>query len=176
MAGGRRGRCALPHAGPGPDGAPRQAGRGREPSGSGLGDRDCRRRQGCAGWIHAGDGRQRVARDRRHALQVDPLRSDQGFRSDRADRSDSIRACGQSILAGAFGGRARQICQGQSRQAVLRIGRARLAASSLRRTAQEHDRHRDDAHSLQGQRAGPHRCHRRTYSVDVLRHRSRRCR
>ena len=43
-----------------------------------------------------------------------------------------------------------------------------LAPSSLRRVAQEHDRHRDDACSLQGQRAGAHRRDRRPRAVAVL--------
>ena len=44
--------------------------------------------------------------------------------------------------------------QGKARQAVLRVGRARRAASPVRRTAQDHDRHRDDPCALQGQPAG----------------------
>jgi tripartite-type tricarboxylate transporter receptor subunit TctC len=47
-------------------------------------------------------------------------------------------------------------------------GGARLAASSLRRAPQEHDRHRDDARALQGQRAGADRRDRRPCAAVVL--------
>ena len=62
--------------------------------------------------------------------------------------------------------------EGKPRQAVIRIGRARLAPSSLRRIAQEHDRHRDDSCALQRQCAGADRRDRRPCAAVVLRHRS----
>ena len=171
VAGGRRGRCDLSRRRAAPVGAAGQVGGGREPAGRRLGDRDRRRRQGLARRLHHGHGRQRIARHQRHHVQEAALRSGQGFHPDRTRRQDSLRARGHSVAAGAFGGGAGDLRQGQSRQAVVRIGRARLPASSLRRAAQEHDRHRDDPRALQGQRAGADRRDRRPRAAPVLRHR-----
>ena len=170
MAGGRSGGRALPRGRAAAVGTPGQIRRGREPAGRGLGDRDGRRRQSRARWLHHRDGRQRIARDQRHHVQEAAVRSGQGFHPDHARRPDPVRPRGDAVLAGAFGDRARGLCQGQSRQAVVRIGRARIAPPSLRRAAQEHDRHRDDARSLQGQRARAHRRDRRPCAVAVLGH------
>ena len=52
-------------------------------------------------------------------------------------------------------------------------GGAGLAASSLCRAAQDHDRHRDDAYSVQGQRRRDQGRGRRTRTDDVLRYRRR---
>ena len=127
VAGGRRRGCALPRGGAPPVRSARQAGRGREPAGRRLGDRDHGGRQGRARRLHLGDGRQRIARHQRHALQEAPLRSGQGLRAASALRQDSVLPRGQSRAAGALGRRAGEIRQGQSRQAVVCVGRRRLS-------------------------------------------------
>ena len=73
-----------------------QVGRGREPAGRRLGDRDRRRRQGRARRLHHGHGRQRIARHQRHHVQEAAVRSGQGFHPDHARRQDS-RSCSWSI-------------------------------------------------------------------------------
>ena len=72
--------------------------------------------------------------------------------------------------AGAAGGECRgadRLRQGQSRQALGRHTRHRLAASSRRRHAQRRGRHRHYACALQGHRAGAQRSARRPDSADL---------
>src|SRR6266436_5205808 len=76
-----------------------------------------------------------------------------------------------SVPAGALRAAAHPICEGKPGPDLIRVGRAWLAASPLYGIIQEHGRNRDDAHSLQRQRAGGDRCPRRTRAPDVLRSR-----
>ncbi len=71
-----------------------------------------------------------------------------------------------------IGRRPDQARQGKAGRALLRVGRARRAASPVRRTAQEHDRHPDDARAVQGQPAGRQRRGRRPCAADVCRSRT----
>ena len=76
--------------------------------------------------------------------------------------------------AGEDGAGAHRLREGE--QDFLRIGRAGLAASHLCRDVQGHDRHRDDARALQGQRRRHQGRGGRPRAGDVLRSRCRRCR
>ena len=62
-------------------------------------------------------------------LPYDPVKD---FIPIALDRQDSVRARGHAVPAGALGGGAGEIRQGQSRQALVRIGRTRITPSSLR--------------------------------------------
>ena len=85
------------------------------------------------------------------------LRPADGFFTDCTRRQNPVRAGGQSVSARANGRRPHQIREGASGVADLWVRRRRFAASPLCRTVQEHDRHRDDACTLQGHRAGADR-------------------
>ena len=157
VAGGRRRGCALPRGRAAPVRAARQVGRGREPAGRRLGDRHHRGRQGCARRLHLGDGRQRITRHQRHLykkLPYDPAKDFEPFCS--PPRIPFVLVVNPSLPVRSV---AELVKYAKDNPGKLSFasGGAGLAASSLRRIAQEHDRHRDDARSLQGQRAGADR-------------------
>ena len=85
------------------------------------------------------------------------LRSGDRLRSARHAGAGAVHADRQPGPAGAFGQGADRLRQGAARQAVLRLGRRRRAASPLCRAVQEHDRHPAHPRALQGQRAGAQR-------------------
>ena len=62
----------------------------------------------------------------------------------------AVRAGRQSGAAGALGRRADRLRQGEARAALLRSAGPGAPHHLYRRTAQEHDRHRDDARALRG--------------------------
>ena len=84
-------------------------------------------------------------------LPYDPA---EGFRAGRAGRRRAVRAGGQSGAAGASRSPIWSSIAKEQGPAVVRYRRAGRSASSVRRAAQEHDRHRDDAGAVPRQRAG----------------------
>ena len=99
-----------------------------------------------------------------------PYDAGQGSGAGLADRRRAVRAGGQCVLAGAQRRRSRQAREGKA--ADLRLRRRRRVSSSQRRAVQQHDRHQDDARSLQGQRAGHDRPDRRPHRRAVRRYRA----
>ena len=87
------------------------------------------------------------------------------FDADRPDRNRAEHAGGASFDAGPFGRRADRLCQGQSGQGQLRLGRNRHGQPCLRgifrNTAAGVEAH---PHSLQGDRPRDHRPPRRSHS------------
>ena len=69
------------------------------------------------------------------------LRSAQGLRADRDDRSRTERAGRAPLVAGAFGRRADQIRQGRAGSAAIWVARRRHRQSSRRRAAGQQGRH-----------------------------------
>ena len=117
-------------------------------AGSTLWHRD--RGQGGAGRLHARHAGQRLDGDRIRDVQAVALRPDQGFRADGADRPRAVRADRQQGAGDQDRAGPHRLREGE--QDLLCVGRAGLAASHLCRDVQGHDRHRDDACALQGQR------------------------
>ena len=96
-------------------------------------------------------------------LQKPALHAGEGSGAGFADRRRAVRAGGQSGAAGAQRRRPGEARQGEA--ADLRLRRRRRVPSSQRRAVQQHDRHQDDARSLQGQRAVDDRADRGTRST-----------
>ena len=170
VRGGRRDRRAGARGRAKAGAAPRQAVRHREPHRRGDRGRRRRRRQGRARRLHADAGDQRHHGDERRHVQKPALRSGQGSGAGRARRRRALRAGGQCIGAGAQRRGPRQARQGEA--AELRLRRRRRVSSPQRRAVQQHDRHQDDARSLQGQRAGADRSGRRPHPGAVCRYRA----
>ena len=92
--------------------------------------------------------------DRPEPLLQRRLRPAQGLLLDRADRHRAEHAGGASVVSGEVGAGADRLCQGQSRQGQLRLGRHRHRQPRLRRVFRVRDRHQARAHPLQGHRPG----------------------
>src|SRR5262249_30861002 len=103
---------------------------------------------------YAAAGDRQPACDQREPLQEHRLRSREGFRADRSDRNPDQRALPQSVGAGGVARRVDRLCQGQSRQAQLRLGRQRHAGASRRRAAQARSQDRHHACAVPRHRAG----------------------
>ena len=109
----------------------------------------------------------RHAGHRSEPLPQRRLRPAQGFRADRPDRHRAEHAGGASLVPGQIGRRAGRLCQGQSGQGQLRLGRRRHRQPCLRRIFRDRRRHQAHAHSLQGHRAGARRSARRPHPDGV---------
>ena len=124
------------------------------------------------------DGYTLLARSQRHDLHAGALphaavRSGQGFRRHHHRGRGLLCAGGEQRSAGEIRCRIDRLCQGQSRQAVLWLGRGRIDAASGRRAIQARDRHRHRSRALQRRRARGDRPGRRPDSDDVRsRHRA----
>ena len=90
------------------------------------------------------------------------------FRSARRARPCTIHLDRASSASGRFAAEFISYAEEQTRASLVRVSRAGRAASSLCRDPDEHDRHRDDPCSLQGQRPRLERRRRRAHSPDVL--------
>ena len=77
------------------------------------------------------------------------------------DRNPDQRALHPSFGAGEIAGRADRLCQGQSREAHLRLRRERHAGPSRRRASQDGSQARDDACAVPGHGPGAAGGHRR---------------
>ena len=93
--------------------------------------------------LHAADGDADADGDQRHGAQAAALRSGDRFRAagDGGASAPFLLIVNPELPVNSVQG-ADRLRQGQSGQAVLRLGRRRRAASSLCRAVQEHDRHR----------------------------------
>ena len=172
LRGGRGRRSAGARGGAEADRTARQILRGRKSPGRRRRDRGGLGGARRARRLHAVHGHQHAARDPGHAAQVAALRSGRRLRAGGVGRQRSVRADGQSVVAGPFGDRSHQARQAEARSAVLRIERRRRSAASLYRVAGDHDRHPDDAYPVQGHRRGDHRRGRRQRAGDLLRYRA----
>ena len=150
LCGRRRDRNHGPAARAAAGAAAGQAVRDRQPAGRRHRHRCQLRRQVGAGWPYHPARHQHDHGDQCQHLQQSRLRSGQGPDAGRAVLRHPVRPRGQSRAAGALGGGARGARQAHVRRARLCIERARWRRPSLRRAHEEHDRHRDDACSLQG--------------------------
>ena len=83
------------------------------------------------------------------------------------------RAGGQPVAAGQLGQGADRLRQGESRQAVVRLGQQRQRRSSRRRAVQGRHGHRHGARPVQGRRAGDAGAARRRHAVHVRQSRQR---
>ena len=117
--------------------------------------------------LHHPAGIYRHARDRAEPLRQCRLRSAHGFRADRPHRHGAEHPGGASLVSGAFGRRADRLCQGQSGQGQLRLGRHRHGQPRLRGIFRHRRGHEDHPRPLQGNRTGDHRPPRRPYSDGV---------
>ena len=133
--------------------AARQAVRHREPPRRRHRDRRRRNRQGRARRLHADAG------DQRHHGDESAPSSKACPTTPAKDLVPVALIAGvpfvlvvNPIAAGAQRRRSGEARQGEA--ADLRLRRRRRVPSSQRRAVQQHDRHQDDARSLQGQRAG----------------------
>ena len=101
-------------------------------------------REGRARRLHPGDGRQRRSPSASPSTRSCPTIRSRTSRRWRCSAADPVRAGGAIRPCRCARWRSWSSWPRRSRASCLRVGRARLAPSSLRRAAQEHDRHRDD--------------------------------
>ena len=114
--------------------------------------------------LHHPAGIYRHAGDRADPLWQYRLRPPQGLHADRPDRNRAEYAGGESLPSGPLGRRVGRLCQGQSGQGQLRLGRHRHGQPCLRGIFQQRRRREDRPYSLQGDRPGDHRPPRRSHS------------
>ena len=86
-------------------------------------------RQGSARWLHGSARWHAPACQRSAAESKTALRSEQGPRSDHADRGRPYRLRGASFGAGEVARRIRRLCQSQSHQGLVRTCRDRVDQS-----------------------------------------------
>ena len=105
------------------------------------------------GRLYAADEQRERPGDQPTGLPKRGLRPDQELRADRPGGGGLAHSRGQSVASVQVGGGAGGLCQGQSGQAQLWLGRHRHAAASGRRAVQVHCGHRSGACSLSRRRA-----------------------
>ena len=98
--------------------------------------RCCRGRPRSPGRLHRSPGRHPPTCQRSAAQEPAALRSGQGPGSDCGRGRRGFGACSPSISAGANAQRVRRLCQGQSRQVILRARRCWLGEPADRRDVQ----------------------------------------
>ena len=128
--------------------------------------RRCSGRSRPARRVHHSVGWGRRPRHQPGGVEQAAVRSDQGFRADRAAGRHRPGAGRSSLAAGAFAARPDRLREVQSRQARLRFGRRRLDEPAHRRTVQVADRYAGRrSRALQGGRTGGHRSPERANSA-----------